>query len=713
MTGWTQQTAPSTRGLDQATVTLVEGDSFCISDRAGDIHPLTAQGLFDRDTRFLSGWRLLVNDEPTEPLDVIEQEPSAATLLARARPPGGRADSTLLVLRRRYVGRGMREDLVLRNVGTESAAARITVLVEADFAHIFAVKDDRVVTRGERRMRAAGGVLQVDFSWRGVRRGVVVTSDVPDAVADDAGLELDAVVPPRGTWQACLQVTPVMDDGPVRPHYRCGEPIELAAPARRLRRWRRDIPKVTSGHDGLNVAVATGQEDLGALRIFDPELPDRAVVAAGAPWFMTLFGRDSLLTSWMALLVAPELAAGTLATLAHHQGTRSEPLSEEEPGKIPHELRWGGSKPLGRGTAGLYYGSVDATPLFVMALGELHRWGAAPDVVRDLLPHADRALEWVVEFGDRDGDGFVEYLRATDQGLLNQGWKDSFDGISDADGRFPSGPVALCEVQGYVYAAYLARAELATAVGDAEGAARWAGAAARLKAAFNDAFWLPEQGTYAVGLDGRKQPLDSVTSNVGHCLWTGIVDGNRAAAVAERLVAPDMASGFGIRTLSAEMKAYNPVSYHNGSVWPHDTALAVAGLMRYGFVEAAQRMTVDLLDAAAHFGGRLPELFCGFGRDDFSAPVRYPTACSPQAWAAAAPLLLVRTMLRFEPRLPDGSLVIAPVVPDEIRSLLVEHVPLGTARLSMFAEGRRLEVSAPPPGVVVEAGPGEGPPRPR
>jgi glycogen debranching enzyme len=689
---WTFAETAAGLGHADGTLTLVEGESFCISALNGDVVPGAAQGLFDRDTRFLSRFELLVDDAPVEHLSVLPSTPFSAGVLGRARPVPGRSDSTLLVFRHRYVGRGMREDVVLRNLAREPAGVRLCLLIDADFAHLFEVKEQRVVARGERTWHTSGPTLSYEFSWRDLRRGVVVELDAEGAVASEGAIEVTVVVPPRGEWRGCVQVTPAMDDGPVVPHYPCGQPLEWAAPLRRFQQWRRSTPHVRSDSASFNRMVATGAEDLGALRIFDPEFPDRAVVAAGAPWFMTLFGRDSLITSWMALLVDPSLAVGTLRTLARFQGSQVNPLSEEEPGRIPHELRWGLSHSLARGAGSLYYGTADATPLFVMVLGELRRWGLARDLVDELLPHADRALAWITEFGDRDGDGFVEYHRATDQGLVNQGWKDSFDGISFASGRLPEGPIALCEVQGYTYAAFLARAHFAREAGDMTTALQWAERADRLKTAFNDAFWLPDEGYYAVALDGDKVPIDSVTSNVGHCLWTGIIDEDRAPAVAERLLAPDMFSGFGVRTLSSGMARYNPVSYHNGSVWPHDNALVAAGLMRYGFTDAAHRVMLALVDAADAFAGRLPELFSGLPRDEFPVPVPYPTACSPQAWAAASAFSLVRTMLRLDPWIPRLTLWLAPAVPDELGSLSVTNVPLAGGRLGLTVQAGDVEV---------------------
>ena len=504
-------------------------------------------------------------------------------------------------------------------------------------------------------------------------------------------------IPPRGQWSTSVIVVPVVNG--MRPD----EPFtEAASPHQRLgvRRhaeWQEEMPRITVSDPNVQAVLARSQSDLGSLRIFDSGHPGRVAVAAGAPWFMALFGRDSLLTSYMALMVDPNLAAGTLQTLADIQGTKVNPDSEEEPGRIAHEVRFGVTAGLALGGGSAYYGTVDATPLFVALLGELNRWGLAEDTIASLLPHADRALEWIEHFGDRDGDGFVEYMRPNAHGLLNQGWKDSWDGINFADGRMAQPPIALCEVQGYVYSAYVGRSLLARSAGDRAAERKWAERAAALKAAFNESFWLPDKGYFAIALDKDKRPVDSCASNMGHCLWTGIVDEEKAPTVAERLLAPEMFSGWGIRTLASDMGAYNPVSYHNGSVWPHDTALVATGLMRYGFVEEATRIAGGLFDAAVHFGGQLPELFCGFDRRDFAEPVPYPTACAPQAWAAAAPVQLARILLRFDPDFTRHVVHLAPILPAEISEFEAENVVLGHSKVTIRASHRAEGVEGLPP----------------
>jgi glycogen debranching enzyme len=362
----------------------------------------------------------------------------------------------------------------------------------------------------------------------------------------------------------------------------------------------------------------------------------------------------------MSMPIDPTLALGVLQALGELQGKTVDAASEEEPGRIMHETRQLNIDSPTLTGGNTYYGSVDATPLYVVLLGELVRWGLPTELLQELLPYADRAIEWMHTFGDKDGDGYIEYLTTSERGLVNQGWKDSSDGIRYGDGRVASAPLALCEVQGYAYAALRARAAIAEHLGDIEGAAAHSAGAADLKARFNRDFWLDDRGWYAVALGAGGTPVDSLTSNMGHCLWSGIVDDTRAAQVAARLMSAPMWSGWGIRTLAADEPGYDPMSYHCGSVWPHDGALCAFGLRAYGFVDEALKIAHGLLAASDSWNGRLPELFCGLDRADVDTPVPFPTSCSPQAWSAATPFLLLRTMLGLEPT-PDGGLTIDPI----------------------------------------------------
>ena len=442
----------------------------------------------------------------------------------------------------------------------------------------------------------------------------------------------------------------------IEPRFRCGDDEIDSLPAERMSRWRASVPDVETEHAGLSLALRRCSEDIGALRIFDPDLfSDLPVIAAGAPWFMTLFGRDSLITAWMSMIADTELAQGVLQALALFQGRDVDDRTEEEPGKILHEMRFvAGDAPELVGD--VYYGSIDATPLFVMLLGELRRWGGARSVVDRLLPHADRALEWITSFGDRDGDGFVEYARRNEHGLANQGWKDSWDAIRHADGTLATGPIALCEVQGYVYAAYLARAHLAEEAGDRETFERWTRPGQRPPAPVQRSVLARRAGhlrarprrRQAAGgrpdLQRRPLPLDR------H---------RRSGPVRSRSPpgsSPTTCSAAGASARSRRTRrAYNPVSYHNGSVWPHDNAIAAAGLVRYGRVEEAHRIITAQLDVAAEYEGRMPELFAGFSRAELPVPASYPTSCSPQAWASASPLLWLRTLLRLAPSASNAA----------------------------------------------------------
>ncbi len=688
-------------GADGGTVTLVDESAFCISDASGDVRPGAPHGFIFRDTRFVSDFRVLLNGEQPESLAGTTLDPFCGAFVLRDRPRAGRADSSLLIERRRFVGSGMREDLVVRNFGREPAYFELELLLGADFAGLFEVKEGRVDVEsvpgapfGDRRVSFDGGRSRAN-------RCTHFDFSEPGALTE-RGAQWQAVVGPREEWSLCVGITAVIEGVEAEPRHRCGQPVERSMPVERLAEWRRRLPQVTAGNDSFNVLLQRSTEDLAALRIFDPDYPDRTVVAAGAPWFMTVFGRDSLITSWMAMLVDPDLALGTLQTLARFQGTKVDAATDEEPGRILHEMRFGSSASLSLGGGQVYYGSVDATPMFVMLLGELQRWGQRRDEVDALLPVADRCLEWVESYGDRDGDGYVEYQRASDRGLRNQGWKDSWDGVRFADGTLGEPPIALCEVQGYVYAALVARAYFAMEHGDEDRCEDLLTRAAELKRRFNRDFWLDEHGWFAMGLDREKRPLDALTSNIGHCLWTGIVDDDKAPIIARRLVSPDCFSGWGVRTLAASMVGYNPISYHCGSVWPHDTTICAAGLMRYGRVEEAHHLMEGLVASSGHFDYRLPELFAGLDRDDVHFPVRYPTSCSPQAWAAAAPLLLLRTMLRFEPDIRNGRVHVAPRLPPWIGRLHLEKLPLAGGHLSLEADGDQLDIVEAPAGLLVE-----------
>lgn len=680
-------------GPPPGPVTLVEGASFCRSRSGGDVLPGRADGLYVRDTRLLSRLEIRVDGREIEPLAKVLDPPAAATFVARV----GR----LLLTRRRWLGHGLRDDLELRNLAPEAVYVEMEVLVDGDLVSADAARTGAVPPpAGEIEVLADGSSLVLRRGRGSQRIGCRVSA--PGAAVEPGRLRFEAIIPARGSWRTSLVVSPILDGEELEPRWRADEPVDRHASVEALGKWQRAVPDVTTDHGGLASALVAGAADLGALRVMDPEHPERAVVAAGAPWHLALHGRDALLSAWMALIVDPDLALGVVETLARFQGNDEDPRTEEQPGRILQRLRFGPGAFAARAVS---YGSVDATPLFVMLLGELRRWGLAPQIVDRLLPHADRALEWIEQWGDRDGDGYVEYERATDRGPRHQAWRDSEGAIVGLDGREATTPIATAEVQAYVYGAHVARAHFATEAGDAATAAHHRARAAALKEAFNRDYWLDEHGWLAGALDGDKRPVDSPTSAMGHCLWAGILDEERAAVVAKQLLSPELFTGWGLRTLGASARSFDPFGWHTGAVWPHDTALAAAGLMRYGHVDEAHRLAVALLDAATASGGRVPPLLCGFDRDDIAVPVRIPDGSTARAWSAAAPFLVLRSLLRLDPWIPYGKLWLAPALPDGIGRLRVERIPLLGGRVSVDIDGDRVEVSDLPPGVELIAEP--------
>jgi glycogen debranching enzyme len=676
-----------------ATVTLVEGETFAISDAGGDMASRGVEGLFVADTRVCSRLSLSVNGSPIEPLTVTKRAPFAASFVGRT------SDRALLVFRDLWVGRGMRVDMRVRNLTTEACTVRLRVAVDADMADLFAVKEGREEP-GATRCAATDGTLT--FSAGDDHEGLIVRGRGDARAASDGTLHWKVDVAGGDEWATCLELVAVRAGEPVVPQYPCSQPTERMVPTARQVRWTKRLPRLDSDIPGLAEAVTHTGDDLGGLRLFDPDHPDDPVIAAGAPWYMTLFGRDSILTAWMALLLDPNLAAATLRALARLQGTRRDARTREEPGRILHEVRFSRGPSLALADGDVYYGTVDATPLFVMLVHELWRWGAHWGEIRALLRAVDAALDWIAGPGDPDGDGYVEYGRPGAGSPENQGWKDSFDGVSFADGRVPEAPIALAEVQAYVYGAWRAGAALADAAGDPSAAAARAQRADTLSAQFERDFWMPTRGAFALALDRDKTPVDAIASNMGHCLWTGIVtDRDKTAAVARWLVSPEMYTGWGVRTLATSMRRYNPLSYHNGSAWPHDTAICVAGLRKAGFVDAALRIAGGLLSAADASGGRLPELFAGLTVADMPVPVPYPASCSPQAWASAAPLLLLRALLGLEPDVPGGRVELDPILPEGATRLHLVDMPLGPNRVTIEVDGDAVAVRGLPRGLAL------------
>jgi glycogen debranching enzyme len=451
--------------------------------------------------------------------------------------------------------------------------------------------------------------------------------------------------------------------------------------------WISDAPKISTSWEPLEHIYHRSLIDLAALRFRSAVIPG-ALPAAGLPWFMTVFGRDSLITSYQALPFEPELAATTLRALALLQSRGDDPFRDAEPGKIPHELRFGEMTAFQDTPHSPYYGTADATPLFLILMEAYHSWTGDHKLVKSLEREARAAITWIDRYGDRDGDGYIEYERRNPKGLENQCWKDSGDSIAYANGELAPTPRATCELQGYVYDAKRRSARLAREIwNDEPWAVELERQAAQLKRRFNQDFWMPERKAFALALDRDKKQVDSLTSNIGHLLWSGIADRDKAKHCAKHLMSDALFSGWGVRTMAEGEGSYNPIGYHVGTVWPHDNSIIAWGLRRYGFRAEAARISLAMLEAAELFNNRLPEAFAGYARQSTKYPVEYPTACSPQAWATGAPLLLIRAMLGLE---SDGThLFVDPALPETIGQLALLDIPGPWGRMDAYGRARK------------------------
>jgi glycogen debranching enzyme len=570
--------------------------------------------------------------------------------------------------------------------------AEFSVSIEAncDFRDLFEVRGlepwvtrhvQTVVGEDERHPSIRWLYQRGDF-----RRGLelrVARADSPPRLSRD-GVVFPVTLQPQRSWRACLHLLPLIGDHLVSAPAAC-DLVEIEDVEVRRQAWYRSVARCTAANDDVALAYRQAVEDMTVLRLCAADAADeRCVVAAGIPWFATLFGRDSLIISLQTLPVTKQFAPAVLRALAALQATEVDDWRDAQPGKIPHEIRYGELAHFNQVPHTPYYGTADATALFLIALHETYRWTGDRGLVGELLPSAERALEWIDRYGDLDGDGFQEYQRRAPRGIRHQGWKDSGEAVVDEDGRGVQPPVALVELQGYVYDARRRMAELYEDFGNPRRAAALRQAAEALRAQFAEAFWWPAEGTYYFALDGAKRPVRSVVSNAGHALWSGIAPAAQAHGVAARLTAPDMFSGWGVRTLSSAHPAFNPFGYQVGAVWPHDNSLIALGLKRYGHVDAALGIAHAVFDAAAHFHAhRLPELFAGLPRGPRGFPVPYPGANCPQGWAAGAVFALLRMILGLRADAPRGRLLIHPTLPGWMPRVKLLGLTCGQARFDL------------------------------
>ena len=674
-------------------IVLKDGEVFLCTRADGEIAParVSGEGFYSSDTRHLSELRLKIGEAQPVALSHTAFENRAvldATNATLHSDGGTQVPQLSLSIARELtiaVGR-LYHTVRVRNFLRERVTSSMSLSLAADFADMFEV-------RGIPRRAARGHALAprltesgLTFAYMGedevFRETVIEFAPGPDhieAESDGSLVRWQIALEPGAQVEILAMVEPSIG-GRRRPRRR---PTTAAVELGRAEaRWRSRCTTIESDNEHFNEVLARSAQDLRALVM---PVAGGSILAAGIPWYVAPFGRDALTAAGEALLLNCDLTGDALAVLAKLQADEHDAWRDAEPGKILHELRAGELAGAGLVPHTPYYGTADATPLFLMRAADHYAWTGDLDAMRRLRPALDRALAWIDRYGDRDGDGFVEYERRSSGGLRNQGWKDSEDAIVHADGSLAEGPIALVEVQGYVYAAKRTLAGVYDALGLAAVAQRLREEASALRQAFNDAFWNPQEGTYALALDGAKRQVASVSSNPGHCLYCGIVEPERAASVVERLMAPDMLSGWGVRTLSSECPAYNPMSYHNGSVWPHDNAIIAAGLKRYGYTDAVLRIADCLFDVAASARDwRLPELYCGFERSERAAVVAYPVACIPQAWAAASPFLLLQAMLGISANAPTHALTIErPALPGWLGHIRLTQLRVGGANVTL------------------------------
>ena len=677
--------------MSDRTISVLEGNNFVVSDLRGDIDasPTEPLGLFAWDTRFLSRWLLTVDGQrpnvlSTDDLDYFYVQfflvPGTGTIYV---------DADLSIIRKRAVGNGFHEDLTILNHKDQPVELKVRIEAAADFVDLFEVKD-KLTKKGECYQRIESDRLVLGYRRETFVRETLITASAKTDI-DEHGLSFAVHIEPHGEWTTCLEVVAGLGGlGEYHEEATYGHGDRRARPNVKmsLDKLGEAVPRLSCDWPSLQVTYRRSLIDLAALRFYPMVLPGQALPAAGLPWFMTLFGRDSIITSYQALPFGSRLAVTTLLVLAQRQGTRIDDFRDEEPGKILHEQRFGEMTAFEERPHSPYYGAADVTPLFLILLDEVERWTGNAELVRQLEMEARAALTWIDKYGDRNGDGYVEYDRRNKEtGLENQCWKDSWNSIQFADGTLSRLPRATCEIQGYVYDAKRRCARLARQLwNDPALAEQLEKEAAELKRRFNQDYWLEDREFFALAIDGDGRKVDSLTSNIGHLLWSGIVEDDKAEAVVRHLMGEKLFSGWGVRTMAEGEGGYNPIGYHVGTVWPHDNSFIALGLRRYGYREEAAQIAMGMLEAATYFKGRLPEAFAGYPRELTGFPVEYPTACSPQAWASGAPLLLLRAILGLEP--VGDHLLVDPALPAMLGQIELLDIPGRWGRVDAFGRGR-------------------------
>ena len=674
---------PATALTSRPRRILKHGDSFVVLDSHGDIGATAggSDGLFHRDTRFLSNLELRVQGMAPLLLGSSLRDDNSVFSVDLTNPDIYENDrivlekDTLHIVRTTFLWHATAyQRLAVKNHGERPVAIRLAVGFGNDFADLFEVRGTRRRRRGKSRaslVDAGEVMLQYQGLDNALRSTRVLFHPAPTRLSDRAG-SYRLTLGSKQSMAIFVRIECNPEEVSARPRFFPA----MVASQRALKASTRHSATVQTSNDVFNEILCRAMADLYMLITDTPEGP---YPYAGIPWYSTTFGRDGLITALELLWLDPRIARGVLRRLAAYQAKLDDPNSDAQPGKIMHEMRGGEMAALREVPFGLYYGSVDSTPLFVLLAGMYAERTGDLATLRELWPSLEAALEWIDGPGDCDGDGFVEYYRATEQGLANQGWKDSYDAVFHADGRLAEGPIALAEVQGYVYAAKHLAAQCARRLGDLDRAAALEAQAVELQEKFEAAFWRPNLETYALALDGAKEPCDVHTSNAGQLLFTGIVRPERAIKLAEGLLRPQFFSGWGVRTVSSKERRFNPMSYHNGSIWPHDNALIALGLARYELKGAVGQVFTAMFEAAAYMDlRRLPELFCGFQRRRGRGPTLYPVACSPQAWASGAPFLMLQATLGLEFDIARNEIRLRnPCLPPFLAEVALSNLRLG------------------------------------
>ncbi len=674
-------------------ITIHQGRSVLVTDTDACLRQPSQRGLYFLDTRLISEWRITANGQEWELMSwgneaynsvrIILTNPQLRTRDAEVKR------HTLRLAISRMIDSGMHEDLDLVNFGMSSVKLNLEIAIRSDFYDLFEVKRGETVRRSGISTDWSEDEQELSNHYKKGNFSRAVTVKIRDsdtrAVFANGNIAFPLELGPGEAWHSCLLYEFIDgDSGSYAPPQGCVSGMKANERSSELESMRRAVAEVSAPHAIFARIARQASEDAIALRIRVPGREKEILPAGGVPWFLTVFGRDTIIASLQYQLIDPDFSRGALDLLGSLQATRRDDFRDAEPGKILHEMRHGELAYFGEIPHSPYYGTADATPLYLILLHAAWKRTGDRSLLERHITTAKNCLSWIDNYGDRDGDGFQEYQTRSPQGYENQGWKDAENAILYPDGKCVKGPKALCELQGYVFDAWRAMAEVFDELGDQGQAADLRKKADQLFQRFNDAFWDEETGFYALALDGDKKKVMSVASNPGHCLWSGIVPQERAARVVRRLLQPDMWSGWGIRTLSAQHVAYNPMSYQNGSVWPHDNSIIALGMRRYGFHEEASRIAEAVCAAGSYFSGnRLPELFAGMGRKEVDFPIRYLGANVPQAWASGSIFFFVQALIGFQPDLPRQTLRLAPLLPEWLPELTIKDLRLGDRRIDL------------------------------